>query len=362
MSFRHERRRRLLADEANSEGEDAPDASLVRLAGHGSDARPQRTRYADTVRPDLDRRCHQLLPSSYLTLALVAFGGLVVVGLLTMSHVWAATLADALSAEELAVVSFQGVRNLSHWFASTVLSLATLSAAFIYSIRRHRVDDYHGRYRIWIWTALACLLASLDETTDVGRLAHGACRRAADLSGIGESRLWAISLAIVCGVLAVRLVIEVRHSGLALVALVLATASYLLGITVDADWLPLDPDMPKLPLVRGLALAGYVLLLTALLSYARDVSLEISGVTPAPKRRKTKRSAETEATAPVSKPALHLRTDLEPTGSVAAAPAAQRSTASKTDSPAGAVAGSVESGRLSRAERRRARRQTKMAG
>jgi hypothetical protein len=360
MSFRHERRRRLLADEANSDGDDAPDASPVRLA---TEARPQRTRYADTVRPDLERRCHQLLPSSYLSLALTAFVGLIIVGLLTMSHIWSAALCDALSAEELAVVSFQGVRNLSHWFASTVLSLATLSALFIYSIRRHRVDDYHGRYRIWIWTAFACLLASLDETTDVGRLAQGACRRAANFSGIAESRLWAISIAIVCGVLAVRLLIEVRHGKLALITLVLATVSYFAGVAIDSPWLPIHLDVPTLPLVRGLSLAAYVLLLTSLLSYARHVSQEISGVAPAPRRRKTKRS-ETSAAAAASKPALHLRTDLEPSGSVATAQSSQRAAASKSDSPAGAVAGSVESsGRaMSRAERRRARRQTKMAG
>ncbi len=39
----------------------------------------------------------------------------------------------------------------------------SVACLLIYSIRRHRIDDYRGRYRVWLGAALACLMLSANS-------------------------------------------------------------------------------------------------------------------------------------------------------------------------------------------------------
>ena len=46
-------------------------------------------------------------------------------------------------------------RSCCSWRPSTCL--------LIYSIRRHRIDDFRGRYRVWLAAAVACVVLSADS-------------------------------------------------------------------------------------------------------------------------------------------------------------------------------------------------------
>ena len=41
--------------------------------------------------------------------------------------------------------------------------MASATCLLTYSIRRHRIDDYRGRYRVWLGAALACLVAEREQ-------------------------------------------------------------------------------------------------------------------------------------------------------------------------------------------------------
>ena len=171
-----------------------------------------------------DRRIHDLVPRRFLTIVLVALATLGLVGLLTATHHASARLTSVLDASEVASITLDGPRNLSHWFWSTLLVVASLIALVIYSVRRHRADDYQGRYRVWLWAAAVCLWASLAETTDIDDLLRGLCRRAAGSFSLGGDVMWvAVVGTAVAGVM-LRLLVEMRRCRTAVAAWVL-TAS-----------------------------------------------------------------------------------------------------------------------------------------
>ena len=53
------------------------------------------------------------------------------------------------------------------WFSSMTLAMAAMVAVLVYTVRRHRKDDYQGRYRVWLWAAACFMLMSLDETASL---------------------------------------------------------------------------------------------------------------------------------------------------------------------------------------------------
>ncbi len=176
MSLRHDRRRRVSSDDAPwGDAREEDDDSTSRPAGDSaapgvsSQVDASQRAYAAASRFDRQRRILDLFPSRYLTIALVVAAGLASAALIELLHAWAGSLANVLSSQEASALDLNTPRNVSRWFSSMLLGLAGLTAMFIYSLRRHRVDDYHGRYRVWIWTAIGCLLASLVETTSAAR-------------------------------------------------------------------------------------------------------------------------------------------------------------------------------------------------
>ncbi len=360
------RRRRLLGDSAGDE----LDGDEPIRADRSHHASPEPTvRYADAARIDLDRRLHDLFPSGYPMLALVTICGLALVALLVVLDVWSSAMARVLSAEEVAALQLTGSRNLSHWLASTILALCGALALFTYSLRRHRVDDYHGRYRVWIWMSLACWMGSLGETTDVGHVVRGVCRRLADYSGASDYTLWyALGFLLLVG-FGIRLAIEMRRCRLAVLALKCSLAAMVLSSTVRHGWL-FDLGPNKQLAARGIALCGYVFLLSSLLSYLRYVTLEMQGKVThrVRKRMKSKHTAEHQHAAAdhPSKPALHVRIDLEPAedeGEPAAAHLHVRGAKGEVTSSGTSIAADESAGRaMTRAERKRARRQARLAG
>ncbi len=282
-------------------------------------------------------------------------------------HFWTGALASVLNAEDVAALNLGAERNLSRWFSSTVLGASFAVALTIYSVRRHRVDDYHGRYRVWIWIAVGCLIASLGETTDLGRLAAAACRAAAGLCGLDGQRAWPIVECGLLAALAIRLLIEVRKCRLAVIAWVLAAVCFLMPVAVDRGWLVVDAPATALVVTRCSCLAGYVFVLFMFLTVARQLGREINGLVAAPRpaRRSKMKATTVETSEPVAedqarKPALHVRTDLDPVERPAATEPAAR--VQMRGAPGSAATESREhvagggNPALSRAERRKMRR------
>ncbi|MBI3840270.1 MAG: hypothetical protein HY288_20295 [Planctomycetia bacterium] len=368
MTLRHDRRRLLFTEDSPGGGPSSPDDGPIRIAPDTDrEVKPAQRAYATAARFDRQRRIHDLLPARYLAIALVVATGLLLVGGIELLHVWAGSLARFLKPEDTAPLELTGTRNISQWFASMLLGVIGLAAIFIYSLRRHRVDDYHGRYRIWLWTAMACMLVSLGETTDLVLFAQGVGRRVASDCGLAEGIVWPSVLGIVLTVLGIRMVIEIRACRAALATLALGTASFLAAAAVEHGWLMSMSESAKPLVARGCWLVGYVFTFGMFLLYARHVMLEIEGlaVVPPSKSNLSKpKSAANDGPEPVlvdppQKAAPLLRNDLGPVqGSSSATGSSSRSQMPASKPPS--ADSNVGAARfLSRAERRRLRKEAK---
>jgi len=361
MSLRHERRRRLLAEE--SLDDDAPDGSQSQLKLAGADAERGQTAYSATARSDCHRRVLDLFPTRRLTVALTLLAACLGVSAVCVLHIAAGWLSTYSDAADLTALRLDAPGNVSHWFASMLWSLGALMAILTYTLRRHRVDDYHGRYRVWLWTAMGCMLVSLFESSDMGTLIRAAGHGIVEYLSLAEPLVWAGILALVFMVVGVRLAIEMRRCRPAVCALVAAGCCFVVTALVHDPRL-VEISQANLPLAsRGSWLAGYVLVQTAFLLYARQIIAEIEGravLAPVKPRRSKNRSSGKNGSGATSKPDLHVRTDLDP---VEKSPTSSAAIPMRpTSNPRETSASQSAAGGLSRADRRRLRRDARMAG
>ena len=63
----------------------------------------------------------------------------------------------------VAAFDLDGEGSLAAWYSSLLLTVASLCALLCYSLRRHRLDDYKARYRIWLAAAMCWFVMGVDE-------------------------------------------------------------------------------------------------------------------------------------------------------------------------------------------------------
>jgi hypothetical protein len=367
--MRQQRRRMLLAEESLAGDMPETDEAAIRLMDTAN--RPASPAgYASKARNDCQRRVIDFIPLRKATLAAIVFAALASIVATGTLHVYAGALGLWLEPDDVAALRLDSPRNLSNWLASALLGLASLTAALVYSLRRHRADDYHGRYRVWLWAAIGCLALSLFETTDVAHVARGICRRGAAWCALDAGVVWPALVVTAWSLAALRMLVELRRCRLAVSALVACGMCLVASIVIRQGTMPDVVEAYRVPMERGAWLAGYVFVLAAFLAYARHVALDVVGSAAVPPRKRSKSAearraarggAETDA-----KPALHLRTDLDPVQKSVPASAAQAHSTGADKNSAAPAKLSMSAGEAprvgSKAERRRLRREARMAG
>ena len=358
MSMRHERRRRLLTDDT-----DHGDAAPIRLASGSGEAEDAQHTYSDAARAARMRGVCTLLPLSRMAIALYLSACLAAVGTCLGVHLAAAALEPGLGKEAVAVLRLDGPASLGRWLASAVLGLAAATAVFIYSLRRHRLDDYHGRYRAWILATMVCLILSLAESTALTALVRALVRLGTDWAHVRFDVLWPAATAVLASAVALRLAIEMRRCGPALTTLGLSLLSFVASAAVYGQWPVIVSEAAAPFWGRGCWLTGYLLILASFFLYGRQVQLEVAGATAVPTRPKRKKPVEqpkdSAAQPAPRKMALKLRTDLDPVAVANSEPA--RTSESKPAAVTLKTEPQSERQHLSRADRRKQRQDRRMA-
>lgn len=347
-----DRRRRVLTEEAEAA------VPAVRLAKATNPAEL----YSDSGRAARLNPISGLFPLRKLSISLVAGSALLAIAGCLGLHMAAEQLQLTLGSRATSALRLDSPAALARWLSSTLLGLAALTALFIYSLRKHRIDDYHGRYRVWLTMTLACLAASIVESTGIAALANELGRKASAVATLRFEIAWPAAIATLVTLLGIRLLFEIRRCGPALSALVLAMIAFTGAAAVDHQW-PVEVSQASQPLwLGGCWLSGYVLILLTFLLYSRRVQVEIAGTAvlgtkAKPKRKKAASTTETPAPAPAKKPAIKVRTDLDPVETT-------EPERIKEAKPA-AVSISIEpeqaAQRMSRAERKRLRHEQRKA-
>lgn len=334
--------------------------------------------YSDAARAARQRAVHALVPLSGWMLTLAIGGMLLAVGGLIGLHQAADHLQATLGRSAADSLRIHGPASLSGWLASTLLAAAAGLSLFIFSLRRHRIDDYHGRYRMWILVAVACAIGNLVEGSSLAAIVHSLCSAACGATGLRPDIVCPAAMTTLIAGLVIRLGLEIRRCGPATMTLVLAGVSFGVAGAANFGW-PIAHSPAMFPLwLRGSWLLGYVFLLTTLLLYSRRVQLEVAGAVALPVRVKRKKPAAKSADAedderattdrPARKASLKLRTDLDPVDRSAPADADEETTTAapklamgtKPLASSAMTAASEHSGegkRLSRADRRKMRQE-----
>ncbi|HEX4145384.1 MAG TPA: hypothetical protein VHY91_17905 [Pirellulales bacterium] len=298
MQFRQQRRRRVWPDEVTQSGSESDDAARQAGADAAATGQPRET-YTAQARREEQPRLTDLIPTRYRVIAAWYAAGALVIGLLEALHSRLGWMAEQVAPAVPRALDLAERGSFAAWFSSAWLSLTAVTSILLFSLRRHRVDDYRGRYRIWIWAALAWMALAVNQTAQWDDLMRAVVLNAGSRVGLNQDWLWPVLAGSVLLGCAARMTIEMRGSALSLA--LFWTGGLAWFAAVLCPWLAiagLQPESQTM-LVAGLTLAGQWTILWAHLTYARHVLLDAHGLlaprvatTPA---RRVKRLRKTAA-------------------------------------------------------------------
>jgi len=334
------RRRRVLTDdvigsanEASAVAPAAPSARTRRTAVH---SRP----YGESALIDKQPRVTDLIPQRYGIIVLMFLAGLTAVTGLEALYVWMPDLARFSIDGTVAAFDLDAEGSLASWFASTTLSLAALVSVLIFSIRRHKADDYHGRYRIWLWAAACWLAMSVDEGSSLHEGFKELMIHVTGQHGFGDGSVWWIgAYLLVLGVVGVRLLLEMRECRFSTSLLLLAAACYVAAVAAELGWLVPQGGPRAVMIEEGCELTGNWFLLLAMTLHARYVLLSAQGALP-PKRERPVKQPKAQTAA---KNATESKVSPPKAADVKVATAPKVATASKAEAPKPAEAAQKKS-------------------
>ncbi len=299
-----DRRRRLLNEEVAAEGA----TTRRRSAGVRSDdsakeadssattsaleCPPQRSpRYTQAALMENQPRITDFIPRRSTTLLVLLAINLSVIGGLEWLYFkmpdWTKHTTDGV----VAAFDLDSEGSLGAWYSSTILAVAAAYCFLIYSLRRHRIDDYRGRYRTWFAAGLCIAVMSIDESASLheGFKEMMTLYTGQRLFGDG-SVWWVAAYGLVLGWIGVRLLLDLRECWSALLVFFAAGASLAVAVLTQLELILPESGAVGVMLEEGLEMLGFVLVWLGCVLYARYVVRDIEGLIP-PRKQKNSSSA-----------------------------------------------------------------------
>lgn len=312
---RDDRRRRLLTEESTA-------AVATEDPSKRSKGDVNAARYTDGALYANRARITDLCPQRSWVLAACLLSGLLIVAGLEGLYHWMPALSAQTTDGRIEAFDLDGEGSLAVWFSSLTLAAAAGVSLLVYSIRRHKLDDYHGSYRIWVWAAFCWLVMSIDEC---GSLHEAFKEMMSHLTGTriaGDGSLWwAAAYLLVLGVVGVRLLLEMRGCYSSTTALGATAVTYAVAVATQLGWLMPETGARGVMLEEGAEMVGNLLLLLSMALHLRYVCLDADGkIAPRSKRARPKKARKAAASPAVDtdqKPAAALRRTDVPTAPAA---------------------------------------------
>jgi hypothetical protein len=297
------RRRRVLREDAQaSDGEAQTPRRKTRV-------RIDAAHYPEAALPHRQPRLADLLPTKWWSIGLAASAAVLVAGSLLTGFAYRASLAAVLGEEAVQPLDLSLRGNLADWFASWTLLTAALVAGIVYSLRRHRTDDYRGRYRAWLWTAAALLLGAMDAACGFHQSLSGAVVALTGIAVCGKGAFWWLLVeGLILIAVSAAMTREYLRCRLSLAALSLTLLAYAGLAAATVYRLDVNGSTIVWLVQEGLRLFGHLLLALSVLLYARHVLREVQGMSKSARRkRKPKGDAAGEDAEESKVPAPHFR-------------------------------------------------------
>lgn len=273
-----ERRRRMLCD-TSAFASVAASAPRPIEPDDNPPTQQKTEHYGEARFMDEQARVTDLIPKRLSTFTLLFLLGLGLIAGLVYLYGLMPRLAGYTHGGRVAAFDLDGRGSLAVWLSSTLLSLSGVVAVLVYTVRRYRTDDYHGRYRVWLWAAMCWFLVSVDKT---GSVHEGIKEMMSVVTGTriyGDGSIWwVIPYFFLLGAVGLRLLIDMRECRLSFSALVGAGLAYALSVAAQLGWLLGRGGAKKVMVEEGAELIGDLLILMAMGLHARFVILDAKGL------------------------------------------------------------------------------------
>ncbi|HMO14504.1 MAG TPA: hypothetical protein PKD64_00720 [Pirellulaceae bacterium] len=313
MNFQRirDRRRRVLRSDLDETTVDtAPEAESA--LSTASTKRSNRA-YGMGARKKQQLRTTDLIPKRPLAFSLAALILLTSAVTVTLVQSWAnirltelenasqtaASVEKNLNAERLSQIAIlqhaaQVSRELNAWLCSVLFIVASTLSLQIFSLRKHRRDDYNGWYRLWAWFAGVLFLASAGCIVDFRPLVIGIVHQATDLTILRSGALFWLGLVVsLIALITARVVYEVRTSPLSASLFILAGTVMSTSFVLEHDWFRQQFIGQVTPLLSSVFLWSAMTVTLAMAYFARFVYLEAHSLL---KRRPVAEMAKTNST------------------------------------------------------------------
>jgi hypothetical protein len=291
----------------NEEVLSASSAHLALRAAIPDDAADDTPRYSEAAGVENHPQVTDFLPRRFGTIILLTLSGLGSIAALLALDRFALPVLAEYAPEAARVLDLAAPGNLAAWLA-TVLNLTAASVCFlIYSLRRHRIDDIRGRYRVWLAAGLACILTSVNCAASLHRLITAVAIHYVGWTALRDGSVWWLAIAgLPLAWIALRAWFDARESRLAAVALSAAFASY--GVSLGSYLAAWPANLPngEVLVSAGAALLGHWMLFVGIVSYGRFVVLDAQGLVPV-RQRNRPREKHQEKTAMGEPPTISGR-------------------------------------------------------
>lgn len=281
--LRLDRRRRVLRDNISRSASDSsapkpvvrsprserttsnsPPGSSVTLVG-----------YSQEVRGPCQQRLVHFIPVRTSTLSAVVGLTFLSVGLLVGLHymVWIAGPDSWRSTPLSLLLDVRSRVGLAGWVNIQLWLIISLLCGMIFQIRKHRLDDYRAHYRVWLWLAIASLLASIEAGTGLTQVLAASIEPFGRLNfGWSGRTLVEVSIATAVGMLALRICSELRASTVSQILWLLGLICWVPSALLASQLIKtnLGPDYVHL-YIGALWLSGKIFIMLAALIYLRQV-------------------------------------------------------------------------------------------
>jgi hypothetical protein len=299
---RNGRRRRVLNEEVLS----ASTSHLALRAPLKNDSTRVVPRYSEAAGVENHAQVTDFIPRRYRSIALLIVAGGACTAVLALLHYFAIPIAAAFGSTEIAAIDLLAPGSIAAWVAAVVLLCASASCMIVFSIRRHRIGDYRGRYRIWLAAAAACLALSANSVADFHGVFAGAMSYLTGWTVLRAGAAWWLILA---GLpllwIVIRGGIDIKECRLAAALLITTACCYVAAAAAFFGAVATSSVRVDSAIAGGALLAGHWMLLAAIVSYARFVVLDAQGLIAVRPRitGKRKSKAPSESSCDVSKTA-----------------------------------------------------------
>jgi hypothetical protein len=305
-----DRRRRVLTDEVIGNGKSR--RADTSRSPQTSDSHS----YGDAASMDRQPRITDLIPRHYSTFLLLFLAGLTMLAGLEALYASMPDLAAMTTSGHLKTIDLDAEGSLATSFSSALLAAAGCVAILVYSIRRHKLDDYHGRYRVWLWAAFCWFTMAIDES---GSLHESFADMMSYLTGqsfLSHGAIWWIgAYVLMLGAVGLRLLLDMRCCLTSTAALLAAALAYVVAVLTDSGLILPAGSSHEIMLEEGCEMLGNLLLLLSMGLHARYVLLDAQGLIETRSSKQADQAKKAKAKSEAAKadsagPAK--RNDLEP--------------------------------------------------